>query len=72
MRRAAESANPTAGSALLVFGTSAAAGPADSQTLFFACWQEEISVEHKEDTHRRADDEICGPAGQFIIGRRAV
>ena len=46
-QRVANSVNPTVASALLVFRTSAAAEPADGQTYFFACWQEESHVEHK-------------------------
>ena len=58
----ANSVNPTVASALLVFRTSAAAEPADGQTYFFACWQEETPVEHKENNFLEKE-----PVGKLMM-----
>ena len=78
MQRVANSVNPTVASALLEFRTSAAAEPADGQTLFLCLLAggntrgtqgEQLSGER---TRRQADDEVCGSMHHLIIGCRAV
>ena len=78
LQRVANSVNPTVASALPAFRMSAAAEPADGQTLFFCqsaggntrgTQGEQISG---EGARRQADDEICGSVHHFIAGCRAV